>query len=116
MDVPRLLIQSSKVLKQSTDYIWSMVHLQRQIKDCQMELSLMALGRIAKNKDRVRDLEDEIFGCRTELQCLEVKIDRLETSFAFIQDIRDIRSASNTGALHQSAGKSFLNAPNKTVT
>jgi hypothetical protein len=77
MNNEHLLIQSSKLLNQSTDLIWLTMRLQRQIKDCSTELSQMILGRFPYNKIRVRDLEDEIFGCRVEIQSLYVKVQRL---------------------------------------
>jgi len=66
------LIQSTQLYIQSSVLLFRIASLQRRIRKCNQQLRTKPL-----DNNTIRDLEDELFGCRIEAQSLMVHINRL---------------------------------------
>src|SRR5438034_6000564 len=72
-------LQAAQLYLQASNLILSTVSLQQQIQVCHDELTLLLSleGTTQDEKTRMRNLKDEIWGCRIELQSVRLKAKRM---------------------------------------
>src|SRR5438045_8500862 len=80
-------IQSAEIYLQASNLFVSTLPLQMQIQACNDELTLLiTLDRKLKDDvERMRDLHDEIFGCKIEIQALREKARRLTLESRYLR-------------------------------
>jgi hypothetical protein len=80
-------IQSAELYLQASNLFASTMPLQKQIQACNDELALLiTLERNLKDDvERMRDLHDEIFGCKIEIQVLREKARRLTLESRYLR-------------------------------
>ena len=66
-------VQSSATI---THFLSEISLLYRQIADCYTEIAMMLSSNYGE-KDRIRALNDEIWGCSIEIQSLRLKVSRM---------------------------------------
>ena len=72
-------VQSTQLYLQASNIFMSTLPLQQQIQICHTELTLLSKleDTTQRKMARMRDLNDEIWGCRIEIQSLRLKAHRL---------------------------------------
>jgi hypothetical protein len=66
------------------------LHLQNQIVTCDSKLIGLAVSnRLNSEQETAQTLQDEIFGCRIEIQSLRIRIRRLEAQIALLKAASD---------------------------
>jgi hypothetical protein len=72
------LVRPVHLYLEASNLILDILPLQHQIQVCNDELTaLLTFGQLKSEADRVHELQDEIFGCKIEIQSLRVKARRL---------------------------------------
>ena len=79
-------IEAAQLHIQAAELIIDTVALQHQILVCQKELiDIINLGHAVVEADRIRDLRDEIFGCRIEMEAKRLHAHRLRKEAAALR-------------------------------
>jgi hypothetical protein len=83
-------IQSAHLYQHASNLVMSTFPLQEQIIACNHEIAtLIASGHNKVDLARVRNLEDEIFGCKIEIQAKRLKAKRLLNQALEMRPSRD---------------------------